>query len=240
MRDNLLYAPPQTLGPSMTRIDRSYNSVFDSTVSLTRIFAACVSQKDNMIKKLLLFAAFALGSRAATVLPSISPGQGAAAEIVRPDAAYTRRVFYLGGDYYKTATGTVLQNQIYIEQLTPAAGKTQSHPIIMLHGGDISGIVWLNKPDNGTGWASFFLNKGYEVFLVDEWSVGRSGPESTVYTATDGSGTGYEIAEVAFSAPQLYNKYYQARFHTQWPGVNYTSDKMSSILNNQELTIIFS
>ena len=165
-----------------------------------------------MIKKILLFAAFTLGSRAATVLPSVSPGQDAAAGIVRPDAAYTRRVFYVGGDYNKTARGTVLQNQIYIEQLTPAAGKTQPHPIIMLHTGDISGIVWLNKPDNGTGWASFLLNQGYEVFLVDEWSVGRSGPESTAYISRYGAGT----------------------------GVNYSPDKISSILNNQELTIIFS
>jgi hypothetical protein len=94
-----------------------------------------------MIKELLLIAAFALRLGTGTVTSSVTPDQGAAAGRTHHDAAYTRRVFYVGGDYNKTALGTVLQNQIYVEQLTPAAGKTQTHPIVMLHGDDLSGIV---------------------------------------------------------------------------------------------------
>ena len=172
---------------------------------------------DKMILRCVFMAAFGLISHAATQVSNSSALQFGSTQQPLSDAAYTRRVFYVGGDYNMTSSGPVLQNQIYIEQLTPAAGKTKPYPLIMLHGGDISGLVWLNKPDNGTGWASYFLHQGFEVFIVDEWSVGRSGPEST---STDGPGPSYELAEVAFSAPQLYNKYYQARFHTQWPGVS--------------------
>lgn len=173
-----------------------------------------------MILRLIFVMAFSLASHAAMQVSNSSGLQFSSTQQPFSDAAYTRRVFYVGGDYNTTSSGTILQNKIYIEQLTPAAGKTKPYPLIMLHGGDVSGLVWLNKPDNGTGWASYFLNQGFEVFIVDEWSVGRSGPGSTAYTSTDGSGPSYELAELAFSAPQLYNKYYQARFHTQWPGVS--------------------
>lgn len=173
-----------------------------------------------MILRLIFVVAFSLASHAATQVSNSSGLQFGSTQQPLSDAAYNRRVFYVGGNYNTTNSGNVLQNQVYIEQLTPAAGKTKPYPLVMLHGGDISGLVWLNKPDNGTGWASYFLNQGFEVFIVDEWSVGRSGPESTAYTSTDGAGASYQLAELAFSAPQLYNKYYQAKFHTQWPGVS--------------------
>lgn len=35
-----------------------------------------------------------------------------------------------------------------------------------------------------------------------------------------GGGSTVEGAERAFTAPERYSKYYQARFHTQWPGVS--------------------
>ena len=52
---------------------------------------------------------------------------------------------------------------------------------------------------------------------MDEWSVGRSG---AAVGTTRGAGGYLEAAEQAFTAPERYNKYYQARFHTQWPGVS--------------------
>lgn len=186
------------------------------------IAASCLYHKDKMILRPVFLVAFGLASHAATQNSSGLQLGNTQQPLV--DAAYTRRVFYVGGDYNTTNSGTVLRDKIYIEQLTPAAGKTKPYPLIMLHGGDISGSVWLNKPDNGTGWASYFLTQGFEVFIVDEWNVGRSGADSTAYTSTDGPGPSYELAELAFTAPQLYNRYYQARFHTQWPGVSVITD----------------
>ena len=147
----------------------------------------------------------------------ISPSSGGA-QIAVTEARHTRKVFYIGGNYNKTATGTILQNQIYVEQLTPAGGITQSKPLVLLHGGDLAGDLWLNKPDGGRGWASFWLDRGYQVYILDEWSVGRSSAGSD--SATGPGGT-LEGAELAFTAPERYNKYYQARFHTQWPGVSF-------------------
>lgn len=160
----------------------------------------------------------ALGIVSAVVRPPvpISPASGGT-QIAITEARHTRKIFYVGGNYNKSSRGTILQNQIYVEQLTPAGGVSQPKPLILLHGGDLSGDLWLNKPDGGRGWASFYLDRGYQVYIVDAWSVGRSDPR---FDQPIGGGGTVEGAQQAFTAPERYNKYYQARFHTQWPGVS--------------------
>ena len=148
----------------------------------------------------------------APVLPS--PGT---AQIAKTEARHTRKVFYVGGDYNRTAAGTYLQNLVYVEQLTPAGGSTKSKPLVLLHGGNVPGTLWLNKPDGGQGWASFWLDRGYQVYVVDDWSTGRS---ATRFNSLGGSVSSVENAQQAFTAPERFNKYYQASLHTQWPGVS--------------------
>lgn len=55
------------------------------------------------------------------------------------------------------------------------------------------------------------------VYILDIWSVGRSSAED--FPAQIIGGT-VELVEIAFSAPELYHNYYQAQFHTQFPGVS--------------------
>jgi len=77
---------------------------------------------------------------------------------------------------------------------------------------------WLNKPDGGKGWASWFLDHGYEVYIIDQPHVGRSPwyPQSQFpllqYPA--------EIIQERFTAPAKYMLWPQAVLHTQWPGVS--------------------
>lgn len=86
---------------------------------------------------------------------------------------------------------------------------------------------WLNKPDGNRGWASYFLEKGYEVFIVDIWGTGRSNPSSLPPLFSTFS---VELVELAFTAPEVYKKYYQAKLHTQWPGVGDSSSQQRSSL----------
>lgn len=76
---------------------------------------------------------------------------------------------------------------------------------------------FLNKPDGGRGWASYFIARGYEVYLVDQtfrgrspWQPGAGAVEPSTYSA--------EVIEQRFTAPQLYDLWPQASTHTQWPG----------------------
>ncbi|KAI4222471.1 MAG: hypothetical protein L6R36_006115 [Xanthoria steineri] len=160
---------------------------------------------------------------AASITPPrpVSPVSGVP-QIQVTEARHTRKIYYVGGTYNQTANGTILQDQVYVEQLTPAGGVTQPKPLVLLHGGNVAGDLWLNKPDGGRGWASFFLDRGYQVYIPDAWAMGRSnGAED----GQRGGGSTVEGAERAFTAPERYSKYYQARFHTQWPGNGSINDR---------------
>lgn len=76
---------------------------------------------------------------------------------------------------------------------------------------------WLNKPDGNKGWASYFLDQGYEVIIVDATTVGRSASRALPPIL---AGATTEGAQRGFTAPERSRDYYQARFHTQWPGVS--------------------
>lgn len=157
--------------------------------------------------------------------------------ITANEALHKRSIFYVGGQYVFNTTlgGNIVTNDEYVEELTPAQGVKQKYPIVFFHGGGPSGAVssaskrcrldgadlvlqmWLNKPDGGRGWASYFLDQGYRVYLLDLWGVGRSSGNNLPSISNGGT---VELVEVAFSAPQLSHNYYQAQFHTQFPGVS--------------------
>ncbi|KDR84448.1 hypothetical protein GALMADRAFT_56615 [Galerina marginata CBS 339.88] len=131
---------------------------------------------------------------------------------------HRRSYFYIGGSYsqFNGSTDSALSSgQIYVEHLVPMTVH-QKFPIVMIPGNGMTGTNFLNTPDGRTGWADYFLGQGYELFIVDQPSRGRSpwqqgidGPQSTFDTLT---------IEQRFTATQRFNLWPQARLHTQWPG----------------------
>lgn len=74
---------------------------------------------------------------------------------------------------------------------------------------------WLATPDGRKGWASFFIDQGYTVYLLDKTGRGRSPWPSSANSHVNFSA---EAIERRFTAPKFHNTYPQARYHTQWPG----------------------
>ncbi|KAL8798280.1 MAG: hypothetical protein Q9182_006792 [Xanthomendoza sp. 2 TL-2023] len=140
------------------------------------------------------------------------------------EAQHRRTVFWTGGEYIfdQTANGTIFANQMYVEQLTPAKGSTKPYPLVFLPGGGSTGALWLNTPDNRQGWASYFLDQGYQVHLIDYQATGRSQrlpDQKAAITATTLSAAQF------FTAPEKYPYLYpQAKLHTQWPGTGQQGD----------------
>ncbi|KAI9815930.1 MAG: hypothetical protein M1827_001922 [Pycnora praestabilis] len=171
--------------------------------------------------KLLFFAFFNALLVASSLAPALNYTGINASSPNDPsiEAPLRRDYFFVGGNYVLNETdgGHIFVNQLYVEKLTPANGANQSYPLVFFHGGGISGTQWLNTPDNRLGWASYFANQGYEVYLVDTWGVGRSSDESLTPTRI---GSTAEIAELGFTSPEKFTPlpYYQAQLHTQWPG----------------------
>jgi pimeloyl-ACP methyl ester carboxylesterase len=134
-----------------------------------------------------------------------------------------REYFYVGGEYVfnDPSKGSVMTGQMYVEHLTSPYGVQQSYPLVFIHGNAMTGTNWLNTPDGRPGWASYFLEQGYEIYIVDQPARGRSIwlPNNNIalkiYSA--------EIIEVRFTASSFYQLWPQAVLHTQWPGDNDTT-----------------
>ncbi|KAE9371905.1 alpha/beta-hydrolase [Stipitochalara longipes BDJ] len=138
------------------------------------------------------------------------------------EAVHHRSFFYIGGGYVNTPAGHVLQDQMYVERLSPIGGSKKPYPIVFLHGGAQTGTNWLNKPDGGKGWASWFLDHGYEVYVIDQphtgrspWDPGSSFPLKSIPA---------EYIEKRMTATAHYKLWPQAQLHTQWPGTGRMGD----------------
>lgn len=70
--------------------------------------------------------------------------------------------------------GTVVVDQMYVHYRIPAT-LTGKLPIVLVHGGGLTGASWETTPDGREGWATYFARKGYAVYVVDTPGRGRSG-----------------------------------------------------------------
>jgi pimeloyl-ACP methyl ester carboxylesterase len=64
--------------------------------------------------------------------------------------------------------------QMYVQFVKLAQPKAR-FPLLMWHGGGLSGVTWETKPDGKPGWQQFFLAAGHDVYVSDAVERGRSG-----------------------------------------------------------------
>ncbi|KAF5393680.1 hypothetical protein D9757_000340 [Collybiopsis confluens] len=128
-----------------------------------------------------------------------------------------RTCFHIGQKYSPSTSpnSSIAHGQIYVERLTPASVK-QPFPLVMIHGYGMTGSQWLGPSDGGMDWISWFLNKGFEIYLTDQPSRGRSPHHPSLDGPLDISDT--LVAQQRFTAPAKYNLWPSAKLHTQWPG----------------------
>ena len=74
--------------------------------------------------------------------------------------------------------GTVTVNQMYVHYRIPARLASPT-PIVLVHGGGLSGMSYETTPDGREGWATYLARKGYAVYVVDTPGRGRSGFDAT-------------------------------------------------------------
>ena len=80
---------------------------------------------------------------------------------------------YVGGKTMQVDGREYFYGQMYVEIRIPAK-QTHPYPIIMVHGGSMSGTNFTGTPDGREGWAQYFLRRGHAVYVVDQVARGRS------------------------------------------------------------------
>ncbi|MBN9083219.1 MAG: esterase [Rhizobiales bacterium] len=64
--------------------------------------------------------------------------------------------------------------QMYVQHFTPADERGRV-PLLMWHGGGLTGVTWETTPDGRPGWLQDFLRRGWKVYNSDAVERGRSG-----------------------------------------------------------------
>ena len=156
-----------------------------------------------------------------SVALSMSCAALAAAAPVPQAALADHGYFFAGGSYQKDADGTVMTGAMYVHFMVPQR-KTHPYPIVMIHGANQSGTNFEGTPDGREGWADYFVEHGFAVYVVDQPARGRSAyhPELNgkihAYDAT--------FASERWIAIERLNRWPQAKYHTQWPGSGQMGD----------------
>src|SRR5688572_13789973 len=63
--------------------------------------------------------------------------------------------------------------QMYVQYFVPGNQKGK-YPLLMWHGGGLTGVCWDTKPDGRPGWMQHFFGAGHAVYVSDAVERGRA------------------------------------------------------------------
>jgi pimeloyl-ACP methyl ester carboxylesterase len=78
------------------------------------------------------------------------------------------------GGLFGTNAGTVAAGQMYVQYQIPE--DSDGHlPVVLIHGGTLTGSCYETTPDGRMGWVEYFARRNHAVYLPDQVDRGRSG-----------------------------------------------------------------
>lgn len=84
-------------------------------------------------------------------------------------------VFTPGGPPSKVdANGTYVTGQMYVQYFVPDPERG-AVPLLLWHGGGLTGVSFETTPDGRPGWLDYFLRRGWPVYNSDAVERGRAG-----------------------------------------------------------------
>jgi len=133
---------------------------------------------------------------------------------VDQSAVALRGYFYVGGKYVGEPGNEIMQGQTYVEVLAPKDVR-RPYPLVLIHGAAQTATNWMGTPDGRKGWAEYFVEQGYVVYMIDQPMRGRS-----AWHPGDGATRMFTAPreQFQFTAVETDGNWPQAKLHTQWPG----------------------
>jgi pimeloyl-ACP methyl ester carboxylesterase len=86
-----------------------------------------------------------------------------------------REVSLPGGQVQRVDhNGTYTVEQMYVQYVLPQ-NRHGKFPLLMWHGGGLTGVSYETTPDGREGWLNMFVRKGWDVYVSDAVERGRAG-----------------------------------------------------------------
>ena len=95
--------------------------------------------------------------------------------------------------------GEIIAGQMYVQYVRLAKPRAPV-PLLLWHGGGMTGVNWETTPDGRPGWQMFFLRAGFDTFVSDAVERGRASwaPYPQVYAEAPYFRTAKEAWEETF------------------------------------------
>ena len=92
---------------------------------------------------------------------------------------------YIAGKYISPSSfaadaGNSMTNQMYVQYEKPLLNNGK-FPLVIVHGCCLSSKSWQTTPDGRMGWDEYFVRKGFDTYLAEQVSRGRSGFNALQY-----------------------------------------------------------
>lgn len=123
------------------------------------------------------------------------------------------RVTYSAGfaDVPYDPNGHFWIEQAYVQYFLPTRPRFQT-PVLLVHGGGLTGAIWETKPDGAPGWLAYFLRAGIATYVIDNAERGRAG-----FCSHDGVWPGAPITRSGEESWSLYRIGDAANFDARIP-----------------------
>ena len=114
--------------------------------------------------------------------------------------------------------GKIVTGQMFVHYRIPeiAFGKMAAkYPIVLVHGGGLTGVTYETTPDGREGWATYFTRKGYSTYVVDFPGRGRAGFDVTTVQNNVSVGTLEAVWPLYRFGPRVGEMYPGSQFPAQ-------------------------
>ena len=143
------------------------------------------------------------------------------------------RVSTLGGPVHPIdPNGELMVGQLYVQyvRLNEPRGRW---PLLLWHGGGMTGANWETTPDGRPGWQMFFLRAGLDVYVSDAVERGRASwaPFPAVYAEAPYFRTAREAWEETFRFGPVGSWHADSAQRQTHPGLRFPADHVEAFMS---------
>jgi hypothetical protein len=126
--------------------------------------------------------------------------------------------------------GHIRTGQMYVQYFIP---KTVTGPaIVMVPGAVHTGAAYETTPDGREGWATYFVRKGFPVYVVDQAGRARSGFDPSPVNRAKQQGSAAGLPEFLIATRELAWVFFRVgkEYPTPFPGTQFPVDALDQYL----------